>query len=155
MTLRYVLLCSLGAGVASAAALSLLSTLEGEGPWRPSNATSHWLHGDEAAAHRELDLAHTGLGLATHQASAAFWAVPFAAWLARRPRRTGAEMLRDSTAMAAFAGAFDYLLVPKRLTPGWELAVSTRSVVGGFVAMALGLAAGGLLAQSARDDDAF
>ena len=48
-----------------------------------------------------------------------------------------------------------FALVPKRLTPGWELAVSIRSVVGGFVAMALGLAAGGLLAQSARDDGAF
>lgn len=155
MTLRYVLLCSLGAGLASAGALAVLSTIEGEGPWRPSNATSHWFHGDEAASHRDLDLGHTGLGLATHQASAAFWAVPFAAWLARQPRRSVPEMLRDSALMAAFAGAFDYLLVPKRLTPGWELAVSTRSVVGGFVAMALGLAAGGLLAQSSRPDDTF
>jgi hypothetical protein len=147
---RYALLCGGLAGVGSMAALALFSTLEGRGPWRPANATSHWLHGDRAARRREANRRHTLLGLATHLASALFWALPFGGWLASRPPRTTPQMLRDSAVMAAFAGAFDYLVVPRRLTPGWELAVSPVSVVGGFAAMALGLAAGGLLAQSTR-----
>lgn len=147
---RYAALCGSLAGAGSMAALALLSTIEGQGPWRPANATSHWLHGDRAARRRGPDRRHTLTGLVTHQASALFWALPFGAWLASRPSRTAAQMLRDSAVMAAIAGAFDYLVVPRRYTPGWELAVSKHSVVGAFVAMALGLAAGGLLAQTGR-----
>ena len=46
------------AGLASAAALALLATTEGKGALRPINATSHWLHGEQAARCDELDASH-------------------------------------------------------------------------------------------------
>jgi hypothetical protein len=77
-----------------------------------------------------------------------FWAVPFEAWLAARPPRTTAGLLRDACAMSAIAAAIDYGVTPKRLTPGWELVLSKRSMVATFGAMALGLAAGALIARA-------
>ncbi len=98
--------------------------------------------------HREPDTAHTLIGYATHHASALFWAVPFEAWLAARPPRTTIELLRDACAMSAIAAVIDYGVTPKRLTPGWELVLSKRSTAATFGAMALGLAAGALLARA-------
>ncbi len=49
--------------------------------------------------------------------------------------------------MAALAAAVDYGLTPRRLTPGWELVLSRRSMVATYAAMALGLAAGAMLAR--------
>jgi hypothetical protein len=136
------------ASIVSTAALALLARGEGKSAFQPTNATSHWLHGDSAASHREPDTAHTFIGYATHHASALFWAVPFEAWLAARPPRTAAGLLRDACAMTAIAAAIDYGVTPKRLTPGWELVLSKRSIAATFGAMALGLAAGALIARA-------
>jgi hypothetical protein len=144
---RYALFCGGAAGLASIASLMLLARSEGRSPWQPVNATSHWIHGDAAASVRQADLPHTAAGLVTNQLSATFWGVLFGIWLANRPPRTAAAMLRDAAAVSAIAGAIDYGLVPRRLRPGWELALSNRSVALAFGAMALGLAAGGLAAE--------
>ncbi|MGE3283690.1 MAG: hypothetical protein AB7H90_20625 [Alphaproteobacteria bacterium] len=136
------------ASVVSTAALALVARAEGKGTFQPTNATSHWLHGDGAALHREPDAAHTLVGYATHHASALFWAIPFEVWLAARPPRTTAGLLRDACVMSVIAAAIDYGVTPKRLTPGWELVLSKRSMAATFGAMALGLAAGALLARA-------
>src|SRR5437764_5213692 len=62
------------ASVVSTAALALLAQGEGKSAFQPTNATSHWLHGDRAASQGEPDTAHTLIGYATHHASALFWA---------------------------------------------------------------------------------
>src|SRR3954453_20073722 len=136
------------ASVVSTAALALLARAEGKSAVQPTNATNHWLHGDSAASHREPDAAHTLVGYATHHASALFWAVPFEAWLAAQPPRTAAGLLRDACAMSAIAAAIDYGVTPKRLTPGWELVLSKRSMAVIYGAMTLGLAAGALLTRA-------
>lgn len=138
------------AGLASTAALALSSAAEGKGVLRPTNATSHWLHGDRAARHETFDAAHTLVGLATHQAAMLFWAVPFHAWLALRPPRTRLDLLRDAAAMSAIAAAVDYGATPKRFTPGWELVLTKRSMLAAYGAMALGLAAGALVGRRIR-----
>ena len=135
------------ASLASTAALALLAKGEGKDALQPTNATSHWLHGDEAARHDELDVAHTAIGYGTHNASAVFWALPFEAWLAARPPRSSFELLRDACAMSAIAAAVDYGATPKRFTPGWELVLSKRSVLATYGALALGLAGGAMLAR--------
>jgi hypothetical protein len=56
------------ASVVSTAALALLAKAEGKGALQPTNATSHWLNGDEAARHEEPDAAHILLGYAAHHA---------------------------------------------------------------------------------------
>jgi hypothetical protein len=138
------------AALTSAAALAVLARTQGKGALQPTNATSHWLHGDRAAHVKHGDAAHTAVGFATHHASAVFWAVPFERWLASRPPRTPVAMLRDASAMAAVAAIVDYGVVPRRVTPGWELVLPKRSVTAGYVALALGLAAGALVTQELR-----
>ena len=62
------------ASVVSTVALSAFAKAEGKGAAQPTNATSHWLLGEEAGSYRGVDVAHTGLGLVTHYASALFCA---------------------------------------------------------------------------------
>ncbi|WP_292540538.1 hypothetical protein [Mesorhizobium sp.] len=138
------------ASFVTAAVLAVLAKAEGKSALQPANATSHWLHGDKAGAVRKADLEHTAVGFGTHHASAIFWAGPFEAWLARNSPRSPLLMLRDASAMAIIAAVVDYLVVPKRLTPGWETVLSKRSIAATYVALALGLAAGGLIAQEMR-----
>lgn len=135
------------ASLASAAALALLAKAEGKGALQPINATSHWLHGRKAAECDELDAKHTLIGFATHYASAVFWALPFELWRARRRPRPAGSLLRGACMTSAVAAAVDYGITPKRLTPGWELVLSKRSLVATYVALALGLVGGTKLAQ--------
>jgi hypothetical protein len=136
------------AGLASAAALALLAKAEGKGALQPVNATSHWLHGDNAAACDRLDARHTLVGFATHYASAVFWALPYEFWRARRRPPAAGTRLRGACMTSAVAAAVDYGITPKRLTPGWELVLSKRSMVVAYGALALGLAVGTKLAQA-------
>lgn len=147
------LISGTAASLMSTAALALLARAEGKGAFQPTNATSHWLHGDGAASHAEADVAHTLVGYGTHHASALFWALPFHVWLESQPPRNGLELLRDASVMSAIAAAVDYGITPRRLTPGWELVLSKRSMVATFGAMALGLAAGALVARDLLGDD--
>jgi hypothetical protein len=135
------------ASVISTAALAALAKVEGQRPMKPANSTSHWLHGDSAGSFDGVDVEHTGLGLATHHASAMFWALPFEAWLAFRSPRSSIELLRDATVVSAMAAIVDYGIVPKRLTPGWELSLSKKSMTGAFASLAIGLAAGALVSR--------
>ena len=50
-------------------------------------------------------------------------------------------MLRDAMAMSAIAATVDYTITPHRFTPGWELALSKRSMAVAYIAMGVGLAA--------------
>ena len=136
------------ASLAAAAALAVLARAEGKGALQPINATSHWLHGDQAAGCDELDAGHTLIGFATHYASTVFWALPFEFWRARRRPSTTGTLLRGACMTSAVAAAIDYGVTPKRFTPGWELVLSTRSMVVTYGALALGLASGAKLAQA-------
>lgn len=138
------------ASLVSTTALMALAKLEGRGALQPTHSTSHWLHGDKAAAQRRADASHTLVGYATHHASAVFWALPFEAYLARHPPRSRGELLRDAAAMSAIAAAVDYGLTPQRLTPGWELVLPKRSMLAAFASLALGLTAGALVSQELR-----
>jgi general stress protein 26 len=138
------------ASVVTAATLAALARSEGKSAWQPSNSTSHWLHGEDAARVRHADAAHTLTGYATHHASAIFWAFPFERWLQTRPPRTTGQMLAEAAGMSAIAAAVDYGLAPKRFTPGWEDVLSVRSIAFAYGALALGLAAGALVTQRMR-----
>jgi hypothetical protein len=50
------------ASVVSTAALAALAKVEGKSGVQPTNSTSHWLHGDRAAAQQGVDFAHTAVG---------------------------------------------------------------------------------------------
>ena len=145
--LRASLVSGTIASLASTAALVLLAKAQKKSALQPLNATSHWLHGAKAAERDTADVAHTAVGYATHHASAIFWALPFQAWLALRPNRASSALLRDAAVMSAIAAAVDYGVVPKRLTPGWELVLSKTSLIATYGALALGLFAGARLVE--------
>lgn len=147
------LITGTAASLVSTAALAALAKAEGKSAYQPTNATSHWLHGEDAASERNPDIAHTLVGYGTHHASALFWALPFQVWLAARPPRNALELLGDASVMSAIAATVDYGVTPRRLTPGWELVLSKPSLLATFGSMALGLTAGALLALSCLPDD--
>jgi hypothetical protein len=138
------------ASLVSTAALAALAKTEGKQATQPTNSTSHWLHGENAGRYAGIDLAHTGVGLATHQASAIFWALPFEAWLASHPPRSSMELLLDAAGMSAIAAVVDYGMTPKRLTPGWELILSKGAIGGAFASLAIGLVAGAMVSTTLR-----
>jgi hypothetical protein len=119
-------------------------------PVQPINATSHWLHGDDAGKVKDIDVKHTGTGVATHHGACIFWATLFETLRAATPHAGPARIARDAVTVATIAAVVDYGLVPKRLTPGWEEPLPIRSVAGGFAGLALGLALGGMITGRGR-----
>lgn len=138
------------ASFGSAAALAMAARAEGKAAVRPINATSHWLNGEAAGLYEGLDSAHTAVGFLTNHVASIFWAVFFEAWRARRRSAGPFPMLRDALAMSAVAAAVDYGATPKRFTPGWELVLSKKGMAAAYGGLAIGLAIGALLTQSAR-----
>ena len=128
------------ASVTSTIALALAAKAERKGALQPINATSHWLHGPEAAAVTRADLTHTAVGYATHHTATIFWAALFD--MRPRSQETAPRVIRNAAAMAAIAAGVDYLATPKRFTPGWELVLTKRSMAWTYVALAAGLALG-------------
>ena len=140
--LRAILLAGTAGSILSAAALAAASLARGKGVWQPLNATSHWRHGEAAASLRSLDVAHTGVGAATHWAATVFWASGFEAWMRARPPRSGVGRLAVAIAVAAIAAFVDYRLTPRRFTPGWEYVLGKLGMGTGYAAMAVGFVAG-------------
>ena len=130
---------------ASAVALVLVALEERRGPAQPLNVTSHWLNGDRGSRQHDIDLRHTGVGLATHVAATVFWAASFEAWLALRPPKDRGELAAQASTVAALAAAVDYTITPKRFTPGWELVLTKTSMAAVYAAMAAGFFASGIL----------
>lgn len=145
--LRNVLFSGTGAALASIATVMLLSRAETGSAWRGVNATSHFLVGPDDAVRDEVDVTHSATGIATNAAAAFFWAALFAVLRQTRGRSRPAGIIGDASAIGLLAAIIDYLVVPKRLTPGWELALSKRSVAASLAAMAVGLAAGALTSE--------
>ena len=128
--LRSVVVPAAMATAASVVALALVARLERKAALRPLNATSHWLHGEAAAAVGNLYGAHTGVGLATHAAATLFWTVPFAWWVRGRRTDGARPMVAAAVAVSAIAALIDYRATPKRFTPGWEFVLENRSMAG-------------------------
>jgi hypothetical protein len=141
-----------GAAIASLAAIALLSRLEGRSAARPINATSHVLWGDDDAPREKVDVTHTLPGLLINIGSAFFWGTVFAYVSPPPARQTAAGMIARAFGTSHCPAELDYCLVPRRLRPGWELALRARSVALALAAMGAGLGAGGLVA---REDDTF
>lgn len=133
-----VLISGSAVSLATSLVLSLLARAEGRSGVQPVNSTSHWYWGEAAARSRRIDASHTLVGFATHHGASLFWAAVYEMLRRRHPNRAA---LGDAAAVSAVAAFVDYLVVPKRLTPGWEKAVSPQAIGITYVAMALALAA--------------
>ncbi len=133
------------ASLASSVALALLAKAEGKAAPRPINATSHWLHGEGAAKVRGVDAEHTATGYLTHHGACVMWASIMESMLAGRKNVSPSQIALTAAGVSALAAAVDYGITPKRFTPGWEDVLTKKSMAGAYVAMAAGLAIGGIL----------
>jgi hypothetical protein len=139
-SLERVVHSTLTSSVAVAGMAAWRGRVEGCPAWRPVNAISHIVWGPAAGAQRGLSLRHTGLGLLLNGAACAFWS-----WLYERGpgiAKQPGSMVRDvlsAIGISALAYVTDYHIVPRRLTPGFELSLSRRSFPWLYGALAVGL----------------
>lgn len=112
------------------------------------NATSHFLWGERAAHQDGYSLRYTATGFAANYAASTFWAL-FYELVARGKPRPPARALRDGALVSAAAYVVDYHVVPKRLTPGFELRIPRGALALVYAALALGLSARDLLTSPA------
>jgi hypothetical protein len=139
---------ALVSGGSAALATALVAVFAGKhfagAPAAPLNATSHFLWGAEAGRKDAVSLRHTGLGLATHFSASVFWALFYEALPKGRARA-----LPNGALISAAAYVTDYYIVPKRLTPGFELRLPGRALAAIYGAFALGLSVRDLLRRGA------
>jgi hypothetical protein len=134
---------ALVSGTVAAAAVTLVVSLagrrmSGSAP-APLNATSHFLWGERAGRQDGYSLKYTGTGFAANYGASVFWALFYEALSGRLPP------LARGAAVSAFAYVTDYHVVPRRLTPGFELRLPAGALAAAYAALALGLSARDLL----------
>jgi len=130
-------------GTLAAAAVTLVASIASRratGSYASAlNATSHFLWGDRAARRHSYSWKYTGIGFAANYGASVFWALFYEA-LGFGKRRNITRALRDGALVSALAYVVDYHVVPKRLTPGFELRLPGRALGGIYAALAVGLA---------------
>jgi hypothetical protein len=81
---------------------------------------------------------YTGTGFIANYRASVFWAL-FYEWLGKGRPRKPARALLDGALISAAAYVTDYHVVPKRLTPGFEMRVPRAALACVYAALALGL----------------
>ena len=137
------------AGLVTMAAVALAGMRERRSGIGPINATSHVLWGDEAGATDSVDLKHTLPGVLINGGAGVFWALVHELLRSRVLRGRSVPAVASGAAVAGLAYLVDYHLIPRRLSPGWELRLSRGSVALGFVALGLGLVVAELVRPNA------
>lgn len=136
------------ASIVSTAALAALGKREAGSAYAPTNAVSHWIHGDKAASEYGPTWRHTLPGYLIHHGSAMFWSVLFERWCGRLlDRRDPATTLGVATAASAVACFTDYQLTPPRFKPGYEKHLSRPALAVVYGAFGIGLALGAMLCR--------
>ena len=134
---------ALVSGTVAAAAVTLVVSLAGRrmscSAPAPLNATSHFLWGERAGRQDGYSLKYTATGFAANYGASVFWALFYEALAGRLPP------LARGAAVSALAYVTDYHVVPKRLTPGFELRLPAGALAAAYAALALGLSARDLL----------
>jgi hypothetical protein len=134
-------------GLVSAAALLWRGSSELRRAVAPINAPSHWVWGTRALRENQVSWRYTGLGTATHLASAMLWGALFDALRRRRMRPTTANAVADAALVTATAACVDFVAVPKRLTPGFEHRLSQRGLLWVYAGFAAGLVMGAAMTK--------
>jgi hypothetical protein len=115
----------------------------------PLNAVSHILWGDKAAAQDGLSAQFTLTGVALNSLAVTAWGAVHEYLCGDAiDRGDVVPSLLGGIAVAGVAYVIDYYLVPKRLTPGFEMRLSGKSLFGIYATLALSLALGRLIAGS-------
>lgn len=137
---------ALVSGSLAAAAVTLAVAVAGRraagSSTAPLNATSHFLWGERAGREDGYSVKYTATGFAANYGASVFWALFYEAL----PR--GMPPLARGAAVSALAYLTDYHVVPKRLTPGFELRLPGGALAAAYAALALGLSARDLVSSA-------
>ncbi|MDR7008953.1 hypothetical protein [Paraburkholderia strydomiana] len=148
--LEDIVLPGIVAGVFSTLALSALARLVGKCPAAPVSAVSHWIWPQEVNQTARPRARHLVTGLAIHHLMSIGWAAANAFTLAvvqesTQPCRGSRSDHLQRTVLAGamtLAAAFsDYMVVPKRFTPGFEFHLRAPQIAAVYVAFGAGLVA--------------
>jgi hypothetical protein len=139
------------ASVVSTAALGACSVTEKHSPYAPTNAISHVVWGDRATHEDAPSMRYTLLGYGIHLASSVAWGILYEKWFGQLAQKKSlAPALVSGAAMAGLTYVVDYKLTPKRLQPGFESRLSSRSMGLFYAAFGTGLVLRGLLSARRR-----
>lgn len=132
-------------GTLAAAAVTLAASLAGRretGSYPAAlNATSHFLWGERAGRKSDYSLKYTATGFIANYAASVFWALFYEALAGRMPP------LARGAAVSALAYVIDYHVVPRRLTPGFEMRLPRAALAAAYAALAAGLSARDLVSR--------
>lgn len=137
------------ASIATAVTAALLGEAEKGKPLAPLNAVSHIAWGSEAAEHNEPSAKYTATGLLLNTAAVTMWSAVYE--MIHQKRRDPKDLwgaLLDGAMVSALAYVVDYMVVPKRLTPGFELRLSNPSLLAIYASLAASMA----LASFAKEE---
>ncbi|WP_025601708.1 hypothetical protein [Burkholderia sp. WSM2230] len=146
--LEDIVLPGLVAGVLSTLALGACARLIGKRAAAPVSAVSHWVWPQEANQTARPRPRHLVTGLAIHHLMSIGWAAVNAYTLAAiqqsvEPCRDCRSEHRQRVALASgltlFAAFSDYVIVPKRFTPGFEYHLDVPQITVVYVAFGAGL----------------
>jgi hypothetical protein len=133
---------ALVSGTLAAAAVTLVASLAAKRATGSSaaalNATSHFLWGEHAGREDAASVKYTGTGFIANYGASVFWALFYEALGGTRSRKPTRALL-DGALVSAAAYVTDYHVVPKRLTPGFEMRVPRAALACVYAALALGL----------------
>ena len=133
---------ALVSGTIAAAAVTLVASLAARRATGSSaaalNATSHFLWGERAGQENAYTVKYTGTGFVANYGASVFWALFYEALGGGKPRRP-ARALLDGALISAAAYVTDYHVVPRRLTPGFEMRIPRAALACVYAALALGL----------------
>lgn len=133
----------MASGLLSLAVLAWRGRQETGSALAPVNAPSHWLWSDRALRRDDASWRYTGVGMLVHQGAAVFWGVLYERFFAsRRLAHPLHADLRDAALATAAAATVDFVMTPKRFTPGFEKRLSARGLVWVYAGFALGVALG-------------
>lgn len=129
----------------TAAVTALTKVNDGSGS-AGMNAVSHIVWGDKAAEEDEFSAKYTLLGGALNSAAVGSWAAAHELLVEQfqLPRRV-LPMLLSASLVSGIAYVTDFHIVPKRLTPGFEKRLTSKSMLFVYGALALGIAVGAVL----------
>lgn len=155
---RDILWPGIAAGLLSTAALAVCGRLHGKRATAPVSAVSHWVWPQEANQTARPKPRHLLTGLAIHQLMSVGWAAGNALAVAAARRsmdQRGGQgghgrriALAAATTLAAAAG--DYIVVPKRFTPGFEYHLPVAHIAAVYLAFGAGLVVPFMMKRPAR-----
>jgi hypothetical protein len=115
--------------LATALVASLMARRSGRSAAEPVNAVGSHLTGAHALWRRDFSLKATLPGVAINLGGCLFWAGVMERWVQRRPLRGTADALGRGGITAALAYSVDYLVLPRRLRPGYERKLSRAQLL--------------------------